>query len=78
MAFARQQLAVTFVPEIFGAQQRYVPEVRYYEVENFQNERQVCLVYRKDLSRTPPMDYMLELFEQVLPALYAHPDGQSQ
>ena len=65
-----QQLGITFVPEIFAAQRRFASDVCYYEVEDFQSTRQVCLVYSKNLYRHQPLQTLMQLFREMTPSIY--------
>lgn len=70
LTLVSRQLGAAFVPEIFAKQQRFYPDVRYYEVHHFHSPRQICLVYRKNLYQHTQIHTLLNLFREMVPQLY--------
>lgn len=66
----REQLGVTFVPEIIGAEKRFGEEVRYFYVEGSHSTRQICMVYPASLFINRPLSSLMELFRQTVPGMY--------
>lgn len=70
LRLAARQLGVTFVPEVYAVQRRFVPQVRYYGVQQFQRTRQICLVHSKGLYLHPALQTLTELFRRMTPEIY--------
>lgn len=67
---AAKQIGATFVPEIFAKQQRFYPDIQYYNIRHFHGKRQICLVYRKNLYQHTQIHILMDLFRKIVPQLY--------
>ena len=70
LALTARQLGITFVPEIFARQQRFLPQVQYYSLKQFHAVRQICLVYHKNLYQHSQLAALIRLFREITPELY--------
>ncbi|MDD3368292.1 MAG: LysR family transcriptional regulator [Lachnospiraceae bacterium] len=70
LSFVNQQLGSSFVPEIFEKQKLFIENVAYYPIRNFEERRQVCLVYKKDAYLSKQILYLFQLFHESVPDFY--------
>lgn len=66
----REQLGITFVPEVIGAEQRFGEDIRYFYVENSKISRQICMIYPKGQFISKPLTVLMDIFREVVPELY--------
>lgn len=70
LSLVSRQLGITFVPEIFTRQERRVPNVSYYPIRQFNDTRQLCLIYPKNHYQHVQLTHLLSLFRDMVPKLY--------
>lgn len=70
LSLVSRQLGITFVPEIFAKQGKYIPDVRYYPIRQFHDTRQLCLIYPKNRYQHVQLTHLLSLFRDMVPKLY--------
>ena len=63
-------LCATLIPEILAYQTPEFTQVQYYLVEQFDNTRPICLVYRKNQYQHDNLKTLLDIFREVVPILY--------
>ena len=71
LVLTAQGLGITFTPEIFVKQNRFTENISYYPIDNFQNTRQLCLVYRKNNYQNRHLKILLNIFRNKIPTLYS-------
>lgn len=74
LSMVDRQLGAAFVPAILSVQKQLRPCVRYFEIEDFAESRQICLVYKKNRYRSRQMERLIRLFIELVPNLYFQPD----
>ena len=70
LSLVNRQLGATLIPEILAYQTPEFTQVQYYLVEQFDNTRPICLVYRKNQYQHDNLKTLLDIFREVVPALY--------
>lgn len=70
LILASRQLGITFVPEIFARKNRFSPEIQYASIRDFHTERQICLVYHKNLYQHTQLTALIELLQEMIPKVY--------
>ena len=70
LSLVNRQLGATLIPEILAYQTPEFTQVQYYLVEQFDNTRPICLVYRKNQYQHDNLKTLLDIFREVVPILY--------
>lgn len=70
LTLARQQLGITFVPEIYAKQKKFSPDVSYFPVQQFHNTRPLYLVFHRNSYQHLPLLHLLSLFKKMVREMY--------
>lgn len=71
MALAGKQLGIAFVLEFFAKHKRFYPDLQYFHIKPFNDTRQICLVYRRNLYQHTQLRALLRYFREMVPSLYS-------
>lgn len=70
LMLASRQIGITFVPEIFSVQKRFSSKIQYASIRDFHTQRQICLVYHKNLYQCKQLSALIRLFREMIPNMY--------
>lgn len=70
LSLVNKQLGATLIPEILAYQMPQFTKIQYYMVQQFDNTRQICLVYRKNQYQHASLKTLLDIFREIVPVLY--------
>ncbi|MDO4328950.1 MAG: LysR family transcriptional regulator [Lachnospiraceae bacterium] len=70
LSLVSRQMGAAFVPGIFAVQNDRFPGICYFQIQDFAESRQICLVYKKNSYRSRQLELLIQLFTQLVPKLY--------
>lgn len=70
LSLVRQQLGITFVPEIFSSIPKFAAGVHYYCIQGTPPHRQICLVYPRNSYQNQHLRDLMALFRELTLSLY--------
>lgn len=70
LSLVSRQLGAAFVPDIFAVQNHRFPHIRYFEIQDFAESRQICLIYKKNSYQSRQAKFLIRLFADLVPGMY--------
>lgn len=68
-SLASRELGATFLPEIYAKATTF-PNMHFFTFSHFQDTRDICAVYRKNIYHHAQFNTLLSLIRDIVPAIY--------